>query len=290
MRILILFDKSIPNRKVDVDTALTKIETDYAETGEVAWIYEDRDFSQLRWVEYQTNYLGIAWDIITKDINAIQKDKYDQVIYLISEENWKSVGIGGWNLGPPINGFCVEIVRIYANNPEWLYKTFAMEIAHSWNDMCIQELGDNLLSTFGVTDFDNMVVHGLDPRYGKLRNDGTYFTNYEYAAMIAMVKEKLKLSCAIRKARYENPSNFVFTKDLYFGLRNNDVLELQKRFVKEGLATYAPTGYFGLLTLASARAYQTKHAITPALGYVGPKTRARLNLTTSPVPTHLDEL
>ena len=292
MRILVLYDKSIPNRKPDVDNALGRIMNDYVKSTPVSWSYEDRDFSELRWVEYQPTFYGIAWDIINKDAFAIPKDKYDQIIYLVSEENWKAPGIGGWNLGTPINGFQVEIVRIYTNNPEALYKTFAMEIAHSWNDVCMQEIGDNLLSTFAVTDFDNQVIHGNDPRYGKLRPDGNYFTDYDYAPTIAMAKDKLKTAYALRKIRYENPPVFKFTKDLYIGMRNNDVLELQKRFVKDGFATYTPTGYFGTLTLASARAYQIKHGITPAWGYVGPKTRAVLNGTVStlPVPTHIDEM
>lgn len=148
MRILILFDKTIIARRSEVDTELERIKTNYAEATPVSWSYEDRDFSQLRWVEYLPGSLGIAWDIVHKDVNAIPKYKYDQIIYLVSEENWKSPGIGGWNLGTPINGFQVELVRIYNNKPEALYKTFAMEIFHSMNDLCIQELGDNLLKDF----------------------------------------------------------------------------------------------------------------------------------------------
>lgn len=145
-----------------------------------------------------------------------------------------------------------------------------------------------------ITNFDEEVVHGTDQRYGKLRPDGTYFTDYNYSPMIVMIKDKLKMSYTLRKIRYENllTFNFKFTKDLYLGLRSNDVLELQKRFVKEGLAAYTPTGFFGTLTLASAKAYQVKYGIVPAWGYVGSKTRMVLNSTTSasPIPFHLDEL
>jgi peptidoglycan hydrolase-like protein with peptidoglycan-binding domain len=37
------------------------------------------------------------------------------------------------------------------------------------------------------------------------------------------------------------------------------------------------TGYFGPLTMSAVRSYQTRNGITPASGYVGPKTRAFLN-------------
>lgn len=134
-----------------------------------------------------------------------------------------------------------------------------------------------------ITNFDEEVVHGTDKKYGKPRSDGTYFTDYNYAPTIAIIKDKLKMAYEKRLARWLNPS-FVFTKNLYYGLRNNDVLELQKRFIKEGLATYEPTGYFGTLTLLSARAYQKKHGIKPAWGFVGPLTRASLNTTPSASP------
>lgn len=288
MRILILFDKSITSRRSEVDTALERIKSDYKDATNVSWIYEDRDFSTLRWVEYQPTYLGIAWDIIAKDANAVPKDKYDNIIYLVSEENWKANGIGGWSLGTPINGFQIQLIRIYANGPEWLYKTFAMEIAHGWNDMTIQELGDNLLADFGVSSFDNEVVHGCNKKYGINVPDNPpmtgYFTNYDYTPMIAMIKDKLKNAYSLRKIRYENQPQFLFTRNLYLGMRGNDVLELQKRLVLEGVATYNPTGYFGLLTRASVVMYQKKHNITPAFGFVGSITRNHLNTIASAVP------
>jgi hypothetical protein len=70
---------------------------------------------------------------------------------------------------------------------------------------------------------------------------------------------------------------FVFNKDLYFGMRNSDVLLLQKRLVKEGFATFTPTGYFGLLTQLAVIKYQKAKGITPSVGFVGKITRESLN-------------
>lgn len=131
-----------------------------------------------------------------------------------------------------------------------------------------------------ITNFDDQVVHGLDPRYGVDQHDGTYFTDYNYSKPLSMVKDKIKKAYAQRLERFTSP-RFIFNKNLYFGIRNNDVVELQKRFKEEGLATYEPTGFFGALTLASAIAYQKKHGISPALGFVGAITRAKLNFTPS---------
>lgn len=68
------------------------------------------------------------------------------------------------------------------------------------------------------------------------------------------------------------PVPFKFTKNLYFGLQDPDVIELQKRL---GVSpTYIG---FGPKTLAAVIQYQKAHGITPAVGFVGPITRNSLN-------------
>jgi hypothetical protein len=69
---------------------------------------------------------------------------------------------------------------------------------------------------------------------------------------------------------------FYFANDLRFGMSGNDVSELQKRFTAEGLFDDEATGYFGMLTLKAAKAYQKKYGL-PETGFVGPMTRAILN-------------
>lgn len=73
--------------------------------------------------------------------------------------------------------------------------------------------------------------------------------------------------------------DFRFLIDLRQGMTNNDVMELQKRLRKEGFFTYpTDTGYFGPITFASVKAYQTAHStIGYVTGFVGPLTRAELN-------------
>jgi peptidoglycan hydrolase-like protein with peptidoglycan-binding domain len=73
------------------------------------------------------------------------------------------------------------------------------------------------------------------------------------------------------------PPVFKFNKDLHIGMRNVDVLQLQKRLLKEGVATFIPTGYFGYLTLKAVANYQKAHNLTPTVGFCGPLTRAELN-------------
>jgi hypothetical protein len=71
---------------------------------------------------------------------------------------------------------------------------------------------------------------------------------------------------------------FRFTKNLKYGMTDSDVMELQKRLIAEKFLTLdAPTNYFGPLTFAAVKKYQTAHGIVPVLGFVGPLTRAELN-------------
>ena len=74
-----------------------------------------------------------------------------------------------------------------------------------------------------------------------------------------------------------NPK-FAFTKNLKQGIKNTDVTELQNILISLGfLKGTNATGYFGPLTRGAVVAYQKAHNIVPAVGFVGPLTRADLN-------------
>ncbi len=290
MRSLILLDSATVPRKQDVEVALGKIRDDYAPATPVTWAYEVKDFSSLKWIDYLPGALGVSYDTInsiTQELYKRDGEKWDNVIFVIDPMNWKAPNIGGWNLGYPRHGYSVQLI-LASLSPVWLYKIFAMEIAHSWNDLCIQEISDNLLSTFNVRDFANQVIHGVDSRYGVDVPPNApmtgYYTDYNYRPMIAIAKEKLALAYSTRIQRYET-GTYKFRRDLYIGISGDDVIELQKRFAREGVASYAPTGYFGEKTKASAIAYQKKNGILPQLGFVGTKTRAVLNGGIVVVPT-----
>lgn len=73
------------------------------------------------------------------------------------------------------------------------------------------------------------------------------------------------------------PPPFKFTKNLWIGMRNADVLQLQKRLAKEGFFKVTPTGYFGILSGRAIMAYQKAKGISPQFPSCGPLTRAELN-------------
>lgn len=64
---------------------------------------------------------------------------------------------------------------------------------------------------------------------------------------------------------------YIFTQDLYLGLKSADVHALQIR-----LGVTPTTGFFGSKTFSAVRKYQTQNGIL-STGFVGPKTRFKLN-------------
>lgn len=70
-----------------------------------------------------------------------------------------------------------------------------------------------------------------------------------------------------------SPVLSVFQRDLTVGITGYDVFVLQNILNKEGVGTFAPTGYFGTLSLAAMIKLQDKIGITPDAGYFGPITR-----------------
>lgn len=78
---------------------------------------------------------------------------------------------------------------------------------------------------------------------------------------------------------------FMFNMNLGFGMRNNDVKELQLRLNQEVGTNLPGTTYFGSLTRAAVIQYQTAKGISPKSGYVGPLTRAALNGSTPSTPS-----
>ncbi len=75
---------------------------------------------------------------------------------------------------------------------------------------------------------------------------------------------------------------FKFNTDLYFGMRSDEVKELQKRLISEGLLKPGTLGgYFGIFTKNAVVAYQKANIPLKIDGIVGPLTRQVLNNTQS---------
>lgn len=74
-------------------------------------------------------------------------------------------------------------------------------------------------------------------------------------------------------------SSMMFTRDLTLGSSGADVTALQNWLISKGFSVPAgATGYFGAQTQAALAAYQAANGISPAAGYFGPITRAKVNM------------
>lgn len=78
-------------------------------------------------------------------------------------------------------------------------------------------------------------------------------------------------------------STTTFTRDLEYGMKGDDVEQLQILLIQKNsgpaataLKAHTTTTYFGPLTKAALIEYQITHHITPAYGYFGPLTRAEM--------------
>lgn len=206
MRILILKDSLITDIKRS-DAALERIKKDYVGITPVSWQYQDRNFDNLEWELYNAVDLGLKKSYITAQTKIIwdtYNEEFDHVIFLIHPDYWKDGGqaIGGWNMGLFYNHYQVQLCK-QSKNDEWLYKIYAMEIIHSMNDFAMGELGENFTKIGGVRDFDNDMVHGLDPRWGILQKDGTFFTDYQYRPLIEFFGNYIRAFYDKRRVRYE---------------------------------------------------------------------------------------
>ena len=75
-------------------------------------------------------------------------------------------------------------------------------------------------------------------------------------------------------------AGYQFTTDLTIGSKGADVIALQDVLISKGFLTMpagVAKGYFGTLTQGAVSKWQASAGITPAAGYVGPKSRAALN-------------
>ncbi len=70
------------------------------------------------------------------------------------------------------------------------------------------------------------------------------------------------------------------SNDLKFGDKNNEVTKLQTFLKSKGYFTENPTGFFGTVTENAVISFQKANNITPAAGYVGSITRAKIKALT----------
>jgi peptidoglycan hydrolase-like protein with peptidoglycan-binding domain len=122
-------------------------------------------------------------------------------------------------------------------------------------------------TTAAVKDFQT--AHGVSPL-------GVVVGPLTRAALNALPQNSSGTASASESASTAASDGYVFKN--FIGLRDSGsaVLELQKRLATLGFFSASATGYFGPITEAAVKKFQTANGINP-VGYVGPGTRASLN-------------
>jgi hypothetical protein len=187
IKLLVIIDAAI-DYLPQIEEALEKQKQDYltATQGEVdvSWIIKRQDLSHLPWMEYgygADNY-GISTAWIRQDTSQISGDYYS-IAYVIKDTNWTTQGnkaIAGWSVGF-YSGYHVQLIKGFGNNVEANYRTFLMELMHSWNEYSMAKLGTDFNKLFSVLNWDEDVVHGRHPDY----------TVFKYIPVIQKIKDIL---------------------------------------------------------------------------------------------------
>ena len=100
-------------------------------------------------------------------------------------------------------------------------------------------------------------------------------TSAEMEALIASLQAQL---AALSGGSSSSSGSMTFTMDLTLGSSGSEVTALQNWLIGKGYSIPAgATGYFGAQTQAALAAYQAANGISPAAGYFGPITRAKVN-------------
>jgi len=131
---------------------------------------------------------------------------------------------------------------------------------------------------------------GLTPEAGEVTTSTQEMTKEEMIAYLKAQIQAILKQIAILQAKLAEllaqQQKYTFTKNLKYGDRGEDVKHLQEILIKEGcLRKGLATGWFGPLTFKAVICFQEKYAseiLYPAglkkgTGFVGPRTRAKLN-------------
>ncbi len=105
------------------------------------------------------------------------------------------------------------------------------------------------------------------------------FASFAPAAKAATVDEQIAaLLAQIEALKGGSSMSTTFTMDLTIGSTGAEVTALQNWLISKSYSIPAgATGYFGTQTQAALAAFQAANGITPAVGYFGPITRAKVN-------------
>ncbi len=139
----------------------------------------------------------------------------------------------------------------------------------------VTDTGGNLSSPLQVPAFTVASSGSSAPTTPTTPTTGAASTD-ALTSQIQALQSQLTQLQAEQSGAAASASAYTFTTFLGMGSRGAAVTALQRRLAADGFFSGSVTGYYGSLTEAAVKGYQTAHSINPK-GYVGPGTRAALN-------------
>ncbi|MDB5237518.1 MAG: baaA1 [Parcubacteria group bacterium] len=113
--------------------------------------------------------------------------------------------------------------------------------------------------------------------------DSTSDLQAQIASLLAQIAS---LQAQLGTTTTTSTGSMMFTTDLTLGSKGASVTALQNWLISKGFTISAgATGYFGAQTKAALAAYQASVGISPAAGYFGPVTRAKVNASAGTTTT-----
>lgn len=130
------------------------------------------------------------------------------------------------------------------------------------------------IATVELVQGTNLVVTGVVPGTATVSACDTS-TRCAYVSVVVTQAPAASVSTASVSSVASAP-RYVFTTFLGVGSKGTAVTQLQKQLTTLGVYQGPITGYYGPLTQAAVKKFQSAHAVA-SVGYVGPGTRAALN-------------
>lgn len=133
----------------------------------------------------------------------------------------------------------------------------------------------HMVYVYGYKGDDFYILNSWGRRWGAHRNGTGIFNYKDYAndLFTAYTFSELVTPKVIEKARAKR---FIFGRIMYYGMRGEDVKQLQIRLNEENSTTQPTTGYYGRITKDNVKLYQARNGLLPD-GFVGRITLNKLN-------------
>jgi hypothetical protein len=138
----------------------------------VSFSHSFQDYEHVPWESYKDGALGIEKRWIKNDLTRLYANHgefIDIVAYAVPEPYWENGtrAIWGWHVGRQIRDY--EVI-IYQMRPDY-FDTAEHEVFHCLDDIVWEYLGYSLEDVLGVSDYDQDVIHGNDPRFEEYKWD-----------------------------------------------------------------------------------------------------------------------